>query len=182
MGTKKGKHSHSEGNALFRSAVNDAQPLSVRKRHQLKTTTSGQERPQHRDEQQMLQDSISSESDLSVPELIDDMSFQRSSVTRKIMRELRRGKYTVQEEIDLHGCTRPEAEPALRTFINDCVQHSLSCIRVIHGKGIRSGPSGPVLKAAVNHWLRQWDTVLAFCPARPSDGGTGAIYVLLCDH
>jgi len=182
MGTKKGKHGHSEGNALFRSAVNDAQPLSVRKRHQLKTTNSGQARPQHRDEQQMLQDSISSESDLSVPELIDDMSFQRSSVTRKIMRELQRGQYTLQEEIDLHGCTRLEAESALRAFINDCVQHGLRCIRVIHGKGIRSGSSGPVLKAAVNHWLRQWDMVLAFCPARPSDGGTGAIYVLLREH
>ncbi len=182
MGTKKGKHSHSEDDALFRSAVNGIQPLSVRKRHRLKTTTSDQARHQHRDEQQMLQDSISSESDLSVPELIDDMSFRRGSVTRKIMRELQRGKYTVQEEIDLHGCTRLEAESALRAFINDCVQHSLSCIRVIHGKGIRSGPSGPVLKAAVNHWLRQWDTVLAFCPARPSDGGTGAIYVLLREH
>jgi DNA-nicking Smr family endonuclease len=182
MGTKKGKHSNSEGDALFRSVVNDTQPLRVRKRHLPKTTTSSKTRLRHGDEQQMLQESISSELDLSAPEHIDDMSFQRGSVTRKIMRELRRGKYAVQEEIDLHGCTRPEAKSALQAFINDCVQQGLSCIRVIHGKGIRSGPDGPVLKAAVNHWLRQWDTVLAFCPARPSDGGTGAIYVLLRKH
>jgi DNA-nicking Smr family endonuclease len=37
----------------------------------------------------------------------------------------------------------------------------------------------PVLKGKVNHWLQQRDEVLAFCSARPVDGGTGAVYVLL---
>jgi DNA-nicking Smr family endonuclease len=56
----------------------------------------------------------------------------------------------------------------------------MTCIRIIHGKGKRSrNNKGPVIKTKVNHWLRQRDDVLAFCSARPIDGGTGAIYVLL---
>jgi DNA-nicking Smr family endonuclease len=50
---------------------------------------------------------------------------------------------------------------------------------VIHGKGRGSGPRGPVLKHVVNHWLRRMDDVAAFATARPVDGGTGAVYVLL---
>jgi DNA-nicking Smr family endonuclease len=67
----------------------------------------------------------------------------------------------------------------LRQFLNDCVTRRLRCVRVIHGKGLRSGPGGPVLKHVVNHWLRKIENVAAFASARPVDGGTGAVYVLL---
>jgi DNA-nicking Smr family endonuclease len=92
---------------------------------------------------------------------------------------LRRGGYVVDGEIDLHGMTGAEAKAALRKFIAECVDHRLRCVRVVHGKGRRSGPRGPVLKNVVNHWLQRADDVLAFGSARAVDGGSGAIYVLL---
>jgi DNA-nicking Smr family endonuclease len=75
--------------------------------------------------------------------------------------------------------TSNEASLVLRSFINGSVQDGLTCVRVIHGKGLGSGPRGPVIKQQVNRLLRRWDQVLAFISARQIDGGTGAIYVLL---
>jgi len=49
----------------------------------------------------------------------------------------------------------------------------------VHGKGLRSGPRGPVIKRSIGRWLRRRSDVLAFCSTRPTDGGTGALYVLL---
>jgi DNA-nicking Smr family endonuclease len=179
MGKKESKHNNSEGAALFRDAVGDAQPLAARARHAPRNVPAGKQPKQQRDRQAPAKEVFNSPPETPKSELNDTMSFQRGSITRKTVRELRRGKYPIQDEIDLHGCTRPEAKAALAEFVSHCEQHGLSCIRVIHGKGMRSGPDGPVLKSAVSQWLQEWDAVLAFCPARPSDGGTGAVYVLL---
>ena len=67
----------------------------------------------------------------------------------------------------------------MRAFLAESLDARIQCVRIVHGKGLRSGPRGPVLKASVNRWLRQWDDVLAFVTAPVRDGGTGAIYVLL---
>ncbi len=95
------------------------------------------------------------------------------------MRKLARGGYSVQTEIDLHGMTLDEARPRLADFIDYNAMQGNLCVRVVHGKGLGSGDRGPVLKNAVNRWLRKWDSVLAFTSTRQVDGGTGAIYVLL---
>ena len=52
-------------------------------------------------------------------------------------------------------------------------------MRVIHGKGIGSKNREPVLKTKVKHWLTRREEVLAYCQARPADGGSGALVVLL---
>lgn len=75
--------------------------------------------------------------------------------------------------------TSAQARVELRAFLAESVAGGIRCVRVVHGKGIRSGQRGPVLKASVNGWLRRWDDVLAFVSAPPRDGGTGAVYVLL---
>jgi DNA-nicking Smr family endonuclease len=85
----------------------------------------------------------------------------------------------VQAEIDLHGMTLAEARPRLEAFVRRSASSNKHCVRIVHGKGLGSGDRGPVLKAAVNRWLRRWDVVLAFTSARQVDGGTGAVYVLL---
>ena len=77
-----------------------------------------------------------------------------------MLTRLRRGAYVVDDEIDLHGMTGAEAKAALRKFIAECVDRRLRCVRVVHGKGRRSGPRGPVLKHVVNHWLQRADDVL----------------------
>jgi DNA-nicking Smr family endonuclease len=96
-----------------------------------------------------------------------------------VLRKLRRGQYRVQAELDLHGLTVPEAKEELRAFLADALEHHIRCVRVIHGKGLRSGHRGPVLKGVVSNVLRRVGPVLAYVSARHVDGGTGAVYVLL---
>src|SRR4029077_14245487 len=95
------------------------------------------------------------------------------------LKKLRRGHFKVDAEIDLHGLTSPQARSALRDFIARQVARGARCVRVIHGKGLRSGPRGPVLKNVVNVCLRRMEVVVAFGSARSVDGGSGALYVLL---
>jgi DNA-nicking Smr family endonuclease len=109
----------------------------------------------------------------------DAVSFRRTTLREDTLRRLRRGQFAIEAEADLHGLTRHAAQAVLRRFLNDCVHRRLRCVRVIHGKGLRSGTDGPVLKEGVDHWLRSFHDVVAFASARPVDGGTGALYVLL---
>jgi len=109
----------------------------------------------------------------------EEIAFRRPGLSERVFRDLRRGRFSIEAEIDLHGLTQSQAKVALQDFIAECGAERIRCIRVIHGKGARSGPDGPVLKAAVQHWLAQWDDVLAYVSARRRDGGSGAVYVLL---
>jgi DNA-nicking Smr family endonuclease len=131
------------------------------------------------DERQALQESLHGDMDEIETSGGEHLRFCRASVGRRTMRKLARGGFSAQNEIDLHGMISAEARQALRDFIAESCWRGHSCIRVIHGKGLGSGERGPVLKTKVSHWLKQWDEVLAFTSARPVDGGTGAVYVLL---
>ena len=72
-----------------------------------------------------------------------------------------------------------QARAELQEFLRECITRRIASVRVIHGKGSRSGPDGPILKPSVHHWLSLWDEVLAFASAQPRHGGNGAVYVLL---
>ena len=111
----------------------------------------------------------------------DSLQFRRQGVPETVLRRLRRGDYRIESEIDLHGLTELEARAQLREFLRAAVARRLRCLRIVHGKGLRSGARGPVLKAAVNALLRRVDWVLAFSSAAMRDGGTGATLVLLRD-
>lgn len=131
------------------------------------------------DEQAVLGESLEDDVDTLHHGYGEALRFHRASVGRRTMRKLARGGYSVQAELDLHGMTLAEAKPRLADFIDYSVMQGKLCVRIVHGKGLGSGHRGPVLKNAVNRWLRQWDSVLAFVTTRQVDGGTGAIYVLL---
>jgi DNA-nicking Smr family endonuclease len=109
----------------------------------------------------------------------EELVFHQPGIPSTVLKKLRRGQYRVQAEIDLHGMTVAEAKHRLRDFLVDALARDLHCVRIIHGKGLRSGHRGPVLKIAVNSLLRRTAAVLAFVSAREVDGGTGAVYVLL---
>lgn len=109
----------------------------------------------------------------------EELLYCRNGVQNSVMRKLRRGHYRLEAELDLHRMTAAQAHLALIDFIARCRRRELRCVRVIHGKGLGSKDRRPVLKGRVNQWLRQWNDVLAFCSARPCDGGSGATYVLL---
>ena len=127
----------------------------------------------------MLRDSLAPPEDAALLESGDELCFARPGTSRAALRRLRRGQYAVQAEIDMHGLGREAAHEALRDFVAVSVSRDLRCIRVIHGKGRRSGARGPIIKRVVDHWLRRMQHVAAFVSARPVDGGTGAVYVLL---
>ena len=112
----------------------------------------------------------------------DEISFRRAGVQDGVMRKLKRGEYRVEEICDLHGLRADEAKAAVREFLAEALAHNLRCVRIIHGKGMNSGPRGPVIKTAVNMILRKTAPVLAFTSARRVDGGTGAINVLLVNR
>lgn len=168
-----------EERELFRRAVRDVRPIAAPKRAPERERRRPRAASRRADEAAVLADSLRFDAaDLDV-ESGDELSFRREGVPESVLRRLRRGDHAVRDEIDLHGMTQDEARAALAAFIAEAAHHGRRCLRVIHGKGRGSGHRGPVLKSAVNRWLRRHDAVSAFCSARRNDGGTGALYVLL---
>lgn len=109
----------------------------------------------------------------------DELAFRRGGISELVLRRLRRGQYRIDAQLDLHGLTLAQALPQLQAFLDEARARGLACVRIIHGKGLRSGNRGPVLKNSVNAQLRTTEAVLAFASARPAGGGTGATLVLL---
>ena len=137
-------------------------------------------RQRERDAAAVLGESISDEFDVeSLLETDEALSFRRRDVGPEVVRKLRRGVWALQGELDLHGLRREEARERLAEFLRDATRAGLRCVRVIHGKGNGSPGREPVLKAKVRGWLVQRAEVLAFTQARASDGGHGALIVLL---
>ena len=112
-------------------------------------------------------------------ELEAGQTFLRNGLGTDVLTKLRRGHWSVQAEIDLHGHTSEEAHDALADFLLEVRAHRLRCVRVIHGKGLTSPGGEPVLKGKVRRWLSQWDDVLAYVEAPQHAGGGGAVLVLL---
>jgi len=137
--------------------------------------------PQQRllDDAAVVQEMFSDGLDPADLETGDELLFVRGGLQHNVLRKLRRGQYSIGAELDLHGFTAADARQALALFLHACRERRVRCVRIIHGKGNGSLHRLPVLKGKVNHWLQQRDEVLAFCSARPMDGGTGAVYVLL---
>lgn len=112
-------------------------------------------------------------------EIEGEQTFLRAGLGPDVLTKLRRGHWSVQSELDLHGQTSAEAHDTLADFLAEARQHELRCVRVIHGKGLSSPGGEPVLKGKVRRWLAHWDGVLAYAEAPQHAGGAGAVLVLL---
>ncbi len=165
--------------ALFRAAVAGTRPVKGRRLALRQAPPAPRARFRRQDEAQVLRESLLTSPEQLGIESGEELSFRRPGISARSFADLRRGRYAVKAEIDLHGMTSDQAHQELRQFLAEALRDRLQCVRVIHGKGLRSGQRGPVLKLNVNRWLRQWDDVLAFVSAPARDGGTGALYVLL---
>ena len=108
-----------------------------------------------------------------------EQTFVRTGLGNDVASKLRRGHWSVQAELDLHGMIVDEAHDALSDFIVAARNHRFRCVRVIHGKGLTSPNKEPVLKGRVRRWLAHWDEVLAYTEAPRHAGGGGALLVLL---
>ena len=131
------------------------------------------------DEKKIMQELLVSTAEYEDMQPGDSLSYVQPGIQKQVFRKLKRGQYAIEAELDLHGLTRDEAQQQLNEFIAEVRDRGIRCIRIIHGKGYGSSNQGPVIKPLVNRWLRQRDEILAFCSARPVDGGTGAVYVLV---
>ncbi len=174
------RKAHAEKN-LFLRAAGAVQPLRDKQRVLL---APDQPPPipfqQQLDEQRVLQEAISDEFDAGTLLDVDDaLSFRRPGIGIDVTRKLRKGHWTIQRELDLHGLRREEAREALAAFIRDAQRQGVRCVRVVHGKGLGSPGKTPVLKGKVQGWLIQKNEVLAFVQARADEGGAGAVVVLL---
>jgi DNA-nicking Smr family endonuclease len=112
-------------------------------------------------------------------EIEGEQTFLRRGLGSDVLSALRRGRWVVQGEIDLHGMTTAEAHDSLSDFLLDARARGRRCVRVVHGKGLTSPNREPVLKGKVRRWLAHWDDVLAYCEAPRHAGGGGAVVVLL---
>jgi DNA-nicking Smr family endonuclease len=170
-----------EEHELLRAALADVKPLAPANRASLirpKPQPIAAQR--QRDEQEALSDTLSDspawEQGLETGE---ELLFRRDGLSQQHIRKLRRGHWKIQDHLDLHGLTSPEARILTAAFLAHAVRNGLRCVRIVHGKGLSSPNREPVLKKKLSGWLAQRDEVLAYCQAPQTEGGGGAVLVLL---
>jgi DNA-nicking Smr family endonuclease len=128
----------------------------------------------------MIKEIVQGRRPLDLPSTQEYVEWVNPLFKAHIVRQLREGRFSVQDCLDLHGLILREAEEEVEGFLGEAARKRLRCVKIIHGRGLRS-PCGPVLKDAVIEWLtrRHWKKIIAFVTARQCDGGLGALYVLL---
>jgi DNA-nicking Smr family endonuclease len=166
---------------LFARAIGATEPLRRKAAVPLAPEPPAPIPVQHQlDEQRVLRESLSDEFDVTTLLDVDDaMSFRRPGIGTDVTARLRKGDWSIQAQVDLHGLRSDEAREALGGFIRNAYKQGLRCVRVVHGKGLGSPGKQPVLKTKAQRWLIQKNEVIAFVQAKPAEGGAGALVVLL---
>lgn len=170
---------------LFRRAMAEVKPISGRR----KSIERHPRRPLRRvdpeaEDLALLEEFVRGEGDLVFEwsQTGEHLEGAPQGCSRVVMKKLRRGKYALQAELDLHGLDRSQARQELDRFIQECCRRELTCVRVIHGKGNNSPGNVSILKKYLPFWLssrRLSRFIVAYTSARPVDGGIGAVYILL---
>jgi DNA-nicking Smr family endonuclease len=164
---------------MFRTAVRGAIPV----RSDVVVPRRRKPKPipvqRHADEREVLKEMRAGLPGLEELETGNEALYRSSGLSGRELRRLRRGQFAIEAHFDLHGLTSDEARVALAAFLDHAIAAERRCVRIIHGKGLGSAGGQSVLKPRIQRWLRVRKDVLGFCSARPVDGGTGAMYVLL---
>jgi len=163
----------------FRNYTKDIKPLAQTRTEPFRQLPGPIPRQRYLDDQDVIESILSDIPAFDDVETGDELIFARPGVQHNLLRKLRRGQFAVEAELDLHSHTVAEAKIALVGFLFSVRAMGKRCVRIIHGKGNSSFQKQPILKRNVDCWLRQREEVLAFSSARPQDGGTGAIYLLI---
>ena len=129
-----------------------------------------------------LRDLVEGRGEFTIQYTDEYMEGLAPGVDRRLAQRLHRGDYAVQAHLDLHGHTVEEAKVVVNRFLTSAYAVGQRCILLIHGRGLNSKDNKPVLKEQVRIWLshgRLSRLVLAFATAPLTNGGAGAVYVLL---
>ncbi|MFT3756774.1 MAG: Smr/MutS family protein [Pseudoxanthomonas sp.] len=161
--------------ALFRDAIGPVKPLAATPVPPRKPPPKPRARMAERDEADARSEFVRGLDQLQAG---DQLSYKRDALPSHTFNRLKRGQFSVQDELDLHGATALQAEGLLRQFFKEAHDHDIGCVRIIHGKGLQAD-GAPVLKNLIDRLLRQRNDVLAFHSALANQGGTGAVLVLL---
>jgi len=166
---------------LFELSVGPVERLNASNRVWLRPPIATPEpRQREADEAEVLRQALSDGFDVdSLLETDAELSYRREGIPSAVLNRLRRGHWSLQAQLDLHGLRRDEARLALGEFLHHCQLRGQRCVRVVHGKGLGSPGGEGVLRVKVRRWLVQHDAVLAFVQARSDEGGAGALVVLL---
>ncbi|HET9047651.1 MAG TPA: Smr/MutS family protein [Chiayiivirga sp.] len=165
--------------ALFHEAIGPVRELAASAPLPRPAPPSPRPRSQERDEAEALQQLRTSPFTAAHLGPGDRLEYLHEAYPSSLLRRLKRGQYAVQDEIDLHRLSQLQAEAVLRAFLLEVRQQGHRCVRIVHGKGLRSGDQGPVLKALVDRVLRQRADVIAFASAPEREGGSGAVVCVL---
>ena len=168
-----------EDATLFRDAIGPVKPLPEIPPPPSRPKPRAYARMAERDETDARDEFRRGLDDLSSLAAGDTLSYRRDAVAPDVFQRLKRGRFSAQDELDLHGATQSQAESMLRQFLAEAHAHEFGCVRIIHGKGRSDESAVPVLKNLVDRVLRQRSDILAFHSAPPAQGGTGAVLVLL---
>ncbi len=167
-----------EDASLFREAIGAVRRIEIAEAADKPAAPAPVPRMRARDEVEALRESRSPVPADAGFDGSEPLSYRRDEISARTLKRLGSGQYSVQDEIDLHSLRAIDAEAVLKRFLDEAGAQERFCVRVIHGKGLKS-ENGPVLKALVDRLLRQRGDVLAFASAPPNQGGTGAVLVLL---
>lgn len=165
----------------FRQALAGVKPIAEPRRVRLlRPSPLPVPRQTLRDEREALVESLtgplSPEDGLESGE---ELVYLRDGLPRQVLRKMRRGHWVVEDVLDLHGMNRLQAAESVAQFLRRCVLRRARCVRIVHGKGLGSRNREPVLKTKLRSWLCSREEVLAFCQAPATQGGGGALLVLL---
>jgi len=164
---------------MFREAVRDVAPIATPNRVEPYRIPPAPIPAKRREDEQAVLAELARLTFDDDAEIEDDASYLRPGLPRDILRKLKRTHWVIQDHFDLHGLTAEEASLEMAAFLADCVRRGLRCVRIVHGKGLRSPGREPVLKRRVRKLLSRREEVLAFVEPRAVQGGGGAVVVLL---
>ncbi|HWX66328.1 MAG TPA: Smr/MutS family protein [Rhodanobacter sp.] len=164
---------------LFREAIGDVRPLEPVPPPPTAAKPAPHPHMLDADEAAVPGELLDMAFDPALLEIGEELSYLRDGYPPKLLRQLKRGQFSVQDDIDLHQMNAAAAQASIVTFLAEAKRNGWRCVRIVHGKGLRSRSAGPVLKGLTDRMLRRRDDVIAFASARPALGGTGAVVVLL---
>lgn len=164
---------------LFRDAIGDVRPMVSAAQPPSTPRPAPRPRMFEADEAAVAGELLDMGFDPALMEVGEELSFLHDGYPPKLLKQLKRCHFSIQDDLDLHHMNAAAAQASIQDFLAEARYNGFRCIRIVHGKGLRSKSAGPVLKALTDRMLRRRDEVIAFASARPALGGTGAVVVLL---